>query len=43
MVKIILQVDASSDAYWALTQSITLPDFKLPNFTQTNPFTLNYT
>lgn len=37
------QVDASSDAYWALTQAITLPDFKLPSFTQINPFTLNYT
>jgi predicted phage terminase large subunit-like protein len=36
------QVDASSDGYWSLTQSITLPDFKLPNFTQSNPFTLNY-
>lgn len=36
------QVDASSDAYWALTQAITLPDFKLPSFTQSNPFHLNY-
>lgn len=37
------QVDASSDAYWALTQAITLPDFKLPSFTQANPFHRNYT
>lgn len=37
------QVDATSDAYWALSQSITLPDFKLPNFTQSNPFAKSYT
>lgn len=37
------QVDASSDAYWALSQSITLPDFKLPSFIQSNPFHKEYT
>ena len=35
-------VDATSDAYWALSQSITLPDFTLPNFTQSNPFSIQY-
>lgn len=36
------QVDASSDAYWALSQSRTLPDFKLPSFTQSNPYAITY-
>lgn len=36
------QVDASSDAYWALTQAITLPSFTLPSFVQSNPFQITY-
>lgn len=36
------QVDASSDAYWALTQAITLPNFTLPSFVQANPFHKTY-
>ena len=36
------QVDASSDAYWALSQSMVLPEFKLPSFTQSNPFARVY-
>jgi len=35
-------VDGTSDAYWALSQSVTLPDFTLPNFTQSNPFSIQY-